>query len=281
MTTYLCSHVNDALRILLRDILTSGAKSSPRGKPVTELLGHSIAFDMRFPLVSLKGRDLGYKFAPAEAAWILTGDNRVASIERYSKFIWQFSDDGFFYQGAYGPQVVRQLSYVCDSLADDPDTRQAVMTIWEQNPRISRDIPCTVSFQFLIRENKLHVVQTMRSSDAWLGYPYDCFNAAMLAGYVMLLLRERKTRRLDIEGLGTHMMMIGSSHIYDINAEKSQLLIENKETLFSDDEFDPYEFSRAHELIAHLKALARGYFDVCSVTYLVDQLKGMHDRQAP
>jgi thymidylate synthase len=276
MTAHHYAHVNDALSDLLDEIVNVGARSAPRGKPIMELLGHSATFDMRYPLVTLKARELGYRFAPAEAAWILGGENRVARITRYSKFIWSFSDDGFFYQGAYGPQVIRQLSYICDSLADDHDTRQAVMTIWQENPRISRDIPCTLSFQFLIRNSRLHVVQCMRSSDAWLGYSYDAFNATMLAGYVMLLLRDRKERGIkNLEGLGTHTMMIGSSHVYDVNADKAKAVVENGETLFEADPFDPFEFKEPDALIDHLWALARGDFDACPGTYLVEQLKNL------
>jgi thymidylate synthase len=255
-------NVDVALRDLLSDILSHGTESAPRGKPVIELVGNSVSFDMRYPLVAAKNRKLGYRFAPAEAAWILSGDNRVAMIKRYSPFIWEFSDDGLFYQGAYGPKVVDQLTYVCDVLADDPSTRQAVIDVWRSNPRAGRDIPCTLSFQFLFRDERLHVVQSMRSSDAWLGYPYDAFNASMLAGYVMLALRDRTSKNLFVSGLGSHTMMIGSSHLYRKDHGVATELLRDGSLLFDAPEFDPLEFEGPQELIEHLWNLASGrYFD--------------------
>ncbi len=272
-------NVDVALRDLLSGILTYGSESSPRAKPSLEVLGNSVAFDMRYPLVTARQRRLGYRFAPAEAAWILSGDNRVATIKQYSKFIWEFSDDGFFYSGAYGPKVVDQLTYACDVLADDPDTRQAVIDVWRPNPRPGRDLPCTLSYQFLIRGDELHVVQSMRSSDAWLGYPYDAFNAAMLAGYVMLLLKHRATRGLTVGGIGMHTMLIGSSHLYAKDVPAAKALLDDGERLFDAPPFDPFQFASPQALVDHLWDLARGkyYDDLVQVNhrYLARELSGL------
>jgi thymidylate synthase len=270
--------VDIALRDLLSNIISYGTQSSPRGKPVTELIGNTVSFDMRYPLVAAKARKLGYRFAPAEAAWILSGDNRVDRIKQYSRFIWEFSDDGFFYSGAYGPKIVDQLTYVCDVIADDPATRQAVIDVWRPNPRAGRDIPCTLSFQFLLRDDRLHVVQSMRSSDAWLGYPYDAFNASMLAGYVMLLLRHRTNRGLSIGGLGSHTMMIGSSHLYEKDRDAAMALLQDGELLFDAPAFVPLDFDGPDSLVEHLWWLAAGGFrdtnrvSLTSGGYLIGEL---------
>lgn len=181
---------------------------APRGKKIKELLGYQTSISMEFPILSIQERKLGYKFMAAEAAWILSGDNRVKTIAPYSKAISSFSDDGYFYHGAYGPMIRDQLHYVIDALNSDPDTRQAVLTIWRPNPRPSKDIPCTVSIQFLIRNGMLHVVDTMRSSDLWLGWPYDVFNFSMLARYVICHLKDKPF-------LGLLLLQAGSMHIYE------------------------------------------------------------------
>jgi len=149
-----------------------------------------------------------------------------------------------------------------------------VIDVWRPNPRAGRDIPCTLSFQFLVREGRLHVVQCMRSSDAWLGYPYDVFNASMLAGYVMLLLRKRKARRRDGLRLGTHTMHVGSSHVYETNYELvRQLLASSMDTVFDPKSFDPYEFYGPDDLIGHLWKLAAQDFRACTVRWLADDLE--------
>ena len=184
-----------------------GTEHAPRGEYTRELLGRKIQVNMRWPVVTVVKRKLSYKFMAAEAAWILSGDNRVSTIAPFSKAISQFSDDGVTYHGAYGPKIRDQLHYVADNLSKDPDSRQAVINIWRENPGSSRDIPCTLSVQFLIRNDKLHVIDTMRSSDLWLGWPYDIFNFSMLARYLILYAD------LDV-GLGNIYLNAGSAHIY-------------------------------------------------------------------
>lgn len=177
---------------------------------------------MTQPVMCVKERKLGYKFMAAEAAWILSGDNRVKTIEPYSKQIKDFSDDGVLFFGSYGPKIRDQLRYVVAQLAKDPDTRQAVINIWRENPPITKDVPCTISVQFLIRDGKLHVIDTMRSSDLWLGWPYDIFNFSMLARAVILYLRNTTGRRYE---LGNLYLNAGSAHIYSHNYDDVHALL--------------------------------------------------------
>jgi thymidylate synthase len=256
---------------LINDIMTKGDKYAPRDMLVKEILSNTTVMDMRYPVVSIPERKMGYKFMAAEAAWILNGDNRIRNIEKYSKFIWQFSDDGEFYNGAYGPMIIDQLTYVCDMLEQDRDTRQAVITIWRPNPRPSRDIPCTTQLQFMIRDGKLHCFDTMRSSDAWLGWVYDVFNMSMISGYILLLLRDRADRRgepykYENVTLGNLYLTAASHHIYEKHFEVSEKILKKLDTEsvsgFKYHPFEPYSFEKAQELIDHLQDLADGRYDV-------------------
>jgi thymidylate synthase len=255
MTTSIFPNIDQALSHALDRVMTCGQESAPRGKRVRELVGEAISFDMRYPIVTKPSRKIGYRFYPAEAAWILSGDNRLETIKRYSPFIWEFSDDGFFYQGAYGPRVVDQLTYVCDVLADDPDTRQAVIEVWRPNPRPGRDIPCTLSYQFLARDGMLHCVQSMRSSDVWLGYPYDAFNAAMLTTYIILLLRERKKRGRKGLKLGHHTLVVGSQHIYEPQWQSALDFVYDADTVAYEPTL-PEDFDKPQSFIDYLWFMA-------------------------
>lgn len=271
---------NAALASILDNVMQNGVVSSPRGKPVRELIGTATTFDMRYPLVTLSARKLGYRFAPAEAAWIISGDNRLETIKRYSPFIWEFSDDGFFYSGAYGPRVIDQLTYVCDVLSDDHDTRQAVIEVWRPNPRPGRDIPCTLSYQFIARGGRLHCIQSMRSSDAWLGYPYDVFNAAMLTGYIILLLRDRKARGRSPLEVGSHTMFVGSQHIYEPQWEAAKACVDSESVDFTHRPFNPQEFNSPQQLVDHLwKLAARDWDALAPGTFLVDELSRLAAQQ--
>jgi thymidylate synthase len=248
-------NIDKAMTHVIDVLLSQGVDAKPRGKLVKELIGQSVCFDMKYPIVTKPSRKIGYRFYPAEAAWILSGRNDVDYIKRFSPFVEQFSDDGFFYQGAYGPRVVDQLTYVCDMLADDPDTRQAVIEVWRPNPRAGRDIPCTLSYQFLARGGHLHCVQDMRSSDAWLGYPYDAFNAAMLTTYIILLLRERKTRGRDNLEIGTHTMQVGSQHLYERDWENALHFLNDHDTA-NYPSLNLYDFQSPSHLIEWLLSIA-------------------------
>lgn len=248
-------NIDDAMTHLLDRITLHGHITAPRGKRVKEVIGSSITFDMRYPIVTKQSRKIGHRFYPAEAAWILSGRNDRAFFEQLNMpFIWEFSDDGFFYQGAYGPRVVDQLIYVCDSLSADYATRQAVIEVWRPNPRVSRDIPCTLSYQFLARDGKLNCVQYMRSSDAWLGYPYDAFNAAMLTTYIILLLRTREKNPVTFE-LGNHTLVVGSQHLYEPEWEPALKFLDDQSRIYYPP-ISPRMFATPGDLLARLHQLA-------------------------
>lgn len=239
---------------LLNDVLRAGAPVAPRGQKTLELLAYRKIFDMRFPVVTNDKRQLGYRFMPASAAWILSGDCRVATIAPFSKEISRFSDDGEIFAGAYGPRVARQLPAVIGNLAKDPMSRQAVIDIWEGINRFSKDVSCTLSVQFLLRGGWLHTIVSMRSSDAWLGWPYDVFDFTMLSGLVALHLRDKTGRAWK---LGTLTMNCGSQHLYERNWEDAMSAGSlGAASLFGYDEFNPLEFDDGAALVNHLWALA-------------------------
>lgn len=236
----------------LQKIIDSDLISKPRGFEIKEILNDQMKIDMRTPILSVIKRNLGYKFMAREAWWIMSGKNDVESINDYSKAISSFSDDGYHFNGAYGPRIVDQWHYIVDSLISDIDTRQAVATIWRPNPRASKDIPCTISAQWLIRNNKIHCIDNMRSSDIWLGVPYDVFNFTMLTGYLMLLLREKGLDNLE---LGYLYLNAGSRHLYENNFEAA-INVLNSRLCKEYQHFNPYEFDSPLDLKHYLKALS-------------------------
>ena len=204
-------NTNDVWKRLIRYLLMAPIVA-PRGFKTKELIGYQTKIDMNTPFVTVPARKIGKKFRYAEAAWILSGDNKVATIKPYSKIIETFSDDGIRFFGAYGPKVVDQLSYVIDNLHNDPTSRQAVINIWREKPHQSKDIPCTCSLQFLIREDEIHCIATMRSSDAWLGWVYDVFNFSCIANYIRLQLLSQYNTHVR---LGSLTLNAGSQHLYE------------------------------------------------------------------
>ena len=192
----------------------------PRDLKVTEKLNDSWIIDMDDPIITLPERKLSYSFMFGEAAWMLEGRNDVESVSKYVNGVKRFSDDGETFYGAYGPKILTQWSYIIKTLNTDQDSRQAVLNIWRENPRSSKDIPCTLSLQFILREASdelwLHTIATMRSNDAWLGTPYDTFNFSAISFYIACHLN-----KVGIKcKLGSLNIQAGSRHIYETDFKK-------------------------------------------------------------
>ncbi|MFE2998023.1 thymidylate synthase [Nocardia sp. NPDC059246] len=194
-----------------RAVLDTGLPVSPRGMATTEVLGaHLCLTDPRRRFIDVGPRRLNPAFAVAEALWILSGSDEPW-IYRYNQALTQFSDDGIL-QGAYGPRMrdwhgIDQLEHVLALLQRDPDTRQAVIQLYDpaRDTRGHRDVPCTLNYRFQLRRGRLRMQTTMRSQDLWLGLPYDLFAATVL--------HELMAGWLGAE-LGDYHHHIDSLHLY-------------------------------------------------------------------
>lgn len=213
---------NAAWRDHLKRIMVHGRRAAPRGRPVIELVPpEPLVVNARFPIIRSEARRLGYRFMCAEAAWILSGDNRVESILPFARHIKDFSDDGETFFGAYGPKLVHQWRHCRQKLEEDPDTRQAVINIWREQPPASKDIPCTLSYTFSLRSGAnplrkddpryLDILAYMRSSDAWLGVVYDVFTQAMIATAMAAELQQTYGR---VEP-GRVVLQVANAHLYE------------------------------------------------------------------
>lgn len=256
---------NYAWRELISSVMDNGVAVKPRDQNTLELLNAVSEVAMSHPLLNVRGRKLNYRMACAEAAWILSGSNRLSEIEPFVKKMREFSDDGLTLAGAYGPKFVDQASYVVDCLVNDPYSRQAVMTYWRERPRATKDVPCTLTLQFLWRRDLLHLIVNMRSSDAWLGWPYDVFSFSMAAAWVAIALRQRWPSaaslgryNLSTPALGKLWLNAGSQHLYErdwgkLDADGPDYW----EPAFDYQPLDVSEFEHPEQLTEHLWALAR------------------------
>lgn len=222
-------HVNDAWLQALQLIFTEGRKSAPRGMGILEIIGATIIINMDDPALTLKDRKLSYKFMRAEAAWILNGRDELWAHKQIGEKLKPYSDDGVRLYGAYGPRYMSQINQVFEKLIVDRDTRQAVMTFWIQNPMPSKDIPCTISLQFLIRDNELHLVANMRSSDIYMGFPYDVFSFSMIARTTLMMINPTYP---SLE-LGQLIFNAASLHLYDKDADAARAVMFGRRELVS------------------------------------------------
>jgi thymidylate synthase len=103
------------------------------------------------------------------------------------------------------------------SLVGKPETRQAVCSLWRPSDLVNafrgdkKDLPCTLTLQFILRSGKLNLIVNMRSNDVWLGLPYDA--------WAWCSIQQLVADALDVE-LGWYQHQAGSLHVYERNFEK-------------------------------------------------------------
>lgn len=196
-----------AYKDLLTLVLEHGHERKVRGFVTREISPILLTTDRPLNnILNNKVRKTNKTFAIAEFLWMLSGSNRLDVVAHYNKNITNYSDDGETLSGAYGPKIQSQLQYVFETLTNDHGSRQAVLTLWERNPGQTKDVPCTLSMQFIINHGKLDLIVNMRSNDLWLGLPYDFYSFTMIQNYVAFLL--------DLE-IGRYSHLAGSLHLYE------------------------------------------------------------------
>lgn len=161
-------------------------------------------------IVSHKIRNMPMRYAVGELAWYLSGSNRTEDIAQYAKKWVEISDDGKTNNSAYGHRIFsrfgyNQWEYVKELLKKDPNTRQAVIHIKDADNHPTKDTPCTVYLQFLLREDQLHLSVHMRSNDIWMGVPYDMFS--------FCFLQVKMAMELGVK-VGHYVHYAGSLHLY-------------------------------------------------------------------
>lgn len=205
---------------LMQALLDSVGVASPRGFDTREILNVSVTIeDGTQAHVANTARRFTRGIAATETLQLLSGVSSLeqldlASRDRFS----QFADAGRL-RGAYGPRTYRQLQQVVHLLHSQPDTRQAYFTIWngEEQGVSTRDVPCTTGGQFLLRDNKLHLRVSMRSSDVFLGIPYDWVMFSRLQMVIAACL--------DVE-VGSYTHVAGSQHLYERNVDQARGIVD-------------------------------------------------------
>lgn len=193
----------------IRTLQRTGERVSPRGMQTAERRWSQIevANSMSFPVVA-QGRSFRDVIGILEGLSLVGGVSvPEAFTDRVKKF-GDFMDDGVLH-GAYGTRASGKLGEVVRLMERDPDTRQAVVTVFDSDRDLNRqkkDIPCTVALHFMKRGDDLELNVTMRSNDIWLGTPYDFTQFAVAQASVAQAL-----------GLwpGKYVHSAGSLHLYE------------------------------------------------------------------
>lgn len=221
---------------LLSKVLTTGSSVEDRTGVGTfqTVIPETIVWDMAEGFPCLTTKTTFWKGAIAELLWMCRGSTNVREL---SKILYNDPDKPNFWTPnyekqakdlgytdgnlgpVYGAQLVsfsgvNQLLYVEQELKNTPESRRAVISMW--NPGELRNMalpPCHYTSVFNIDSGKLHLTTLMRSNDLFLGAPFNyVFYAALLECYSVIL---------DIPA-GTYSHISVNSHVYKNQLEQVQ-----------------------------------------------------------
>ncbi len=202
-------------------VARNGQRVSPRGMATREVLdvGIRLTKPRARLLLAPPARIPNAAFAAAETVWILSGSDDPW-IYDFNGHLAQYADDGVL-RGAYGPRLRRwggsvdQMRRVVEILTADPDSRRALIQFYDpaRDAAGHRDVPCTLGFQFNLRNGRLDMATSMRGQDVWIGLPYDLF--------FYTTLHELMAGWLGAE-LGDYRHHVGSLHIYERDMEAAE-----------------------------------------------------------
>ena len=207
--------------------------------------------------------------------WYLAGLDSTEWISNYSSFWSKISDDGKTANSAYGARIFKQnpkiasgrlnqWEYIKEELRRDPDSRRAVILIRTPDDAVDAklDMPCTLSLQFFIRDNKLSLVSTMRSNDVILGLANDV--------PAFCLFQELMAFELGVE-LGSYIHTSNSMHVYDRHFPMCQRIKLTEPSLkeqWSVPALPPIRSAPPIEQLVRLEELTRSVLTVKGIEHL-------------
>lgn len=109
------------------------------------------------------------------------------------------------------------LGNICDAIFNNPGSRQAILSVWDpyndpQSLNGRKRVPCSIYYQFFLREGRLHVIYNQRSADAFTHLGNDIWLAFNLMVEITKSFREYPNFFGVKPGYLYHN--IGSLHVY-------------------------------------------------------------------
>ena len=222
---------------LLTDVLENGAVKGDRtGTGTISVFGRQYRHDLSkgFPLLTTK--KLHFKSIVNELIWFLGGDTNVKWLNENGVKIWnEWATEEGGLGPVYGKQwtawptkdggTINQIDYVVNALKTNPNSRRILFHGWnveylpdekvspQENARQGKMAlpPCHLLYQFYVVDNKLSAHLFIRSSDSFLGLPY---NTASLACLTHMLAQQ-----CDLD-VGEIVISLSDVHIYSNHMEQ-------------------------------------------------------------
>lgn len=194
------------------------------------MFGASLDFDLengKLPLTTTK--KLHLPSIIHELLWMISGDTNTKYLEDNGVTIWrEWQDNSGGLGPIYGAQWrkwggalnrpgIDQLGGVIEEIKENPNSRRMLVSAWNVSELEGMALPpCHVMFQFYVQKGRLSCQMYQRSSDVFLGLPFN------IASYALLTHMVAKITGLEASKL---RIIIGDAHLYvnHINQARVQL----------------------------------------------------------
>lgn len=216
--------INELFINIAKKLIKNGKIRNVRGLKTLELNDAWLELDDTKNVVcSLKSRNLSLDYLKKEMAWYKSGNVNVSGIMKASQFWKHIANDNGTVNSNYGKLALKdifsgksQYAWCFEKLQEDKYTRQAIINYNQPIHKYSgnKDFVCTISQQFVVRNEKLDNIVLMRSNDLIYGLSYDIVWFNYLLTNLCKLLKIKS---------GKYYHYANSLHVYS----KHFLMLEN------------------------------------------------------
>jgi thymidylate synthase len=221
---------------LLHTILKDGKSKPSRGiHNLKSIFGYQLKFDLRhgFPLLTTKKMPFG--ILVNELLWFVSGSSNIKVLQDNKIHYWDdFADKDLNLGPVYGVQwrhwqnphgdEIDQLVWAIEQIKNNPHSKAIIVSAW--NPADLDEMrlpPCHTMYQFDVNKGKLRMQLYQRSSDVFLGLPFN------IAQYALLLMMVAKITGLEAREL---VVSIGNAHLYENQIEPAKEQLKRKPKKF-------------------------------------------------